>query len=318
MELGSLLQPSRSFIKQGPLGVYDLDPNGSTLQVEDLKQIDSLRNFNARYVFLFTDLILTTKHSEMERKNNRLSTVPHFVHSLQDLVEDPLLQFRFMDHIILAECNLPTLELIDISPTLSSTLLNFHLFALKKRSDYLVYVFATLDQQSKNDWVREIDLALWNLIKNKRMHLKFDIQQEEQISVKGNKATSGYLYINYDGIPGTWIRRFVVCHGSKLFFCTHEQEYCENKISSYLHTLDIVNIFLWPIPNTIDFMDYEEIHTKKRRQHCFVIQKPNHEKTLRHIYFSAESAECKMSWINDIRASVRVHLEDIERRSTQN
>eukprot|EP01127_Copromyxa_protea_P015344 TRINITY_DN4401_c0_g1_i1.p1 TRINITY_DN4401_c0_g1~~TRINITY_DN4401_c0_g1_i1.p1 ORF type:complete len:1275 (-),score=238.87 TRINITY_DN4401_c0_g1_i1:139-3642(-) len=311
-KFGALINPARMFIKQGQLGLLDIQEPVDTQSIDEkIKNIETLRSFSTRYVFLFTDMILATKteltdKTLFEKKFGALS-IQNSIYSANEL-RDLATTFRYSNGL-----DLHRYQLLNVESTSGHFL--FALTCREKSQDGNFFVFAAPDKEAKLAWMREIDSALWSLLDNRRKKLTFDLVAEKAVSIKSPfKATTGYLYINLDGIPGTWVRKFVAVQGSKIFLSAHEQAYCENRVEQEIQTLNLEEILFWPIPNRINFMDYEDEETRENRRFCFCAKKKRVGESWSTIYFASADLTKLTEWINAIRNSLTAHLDDLESR----
>eukprot|EP01125_Pyxidicula_operculata_P008325 TRINITY_DN2802_c0_g1_i5.p1 TRINITY_DN2802_c0_g1~~TRINITY_DN2802_c0_g1_i5.p1 ORF type:complete len:1190 (+),score=298.97 TRINITY_DN2802_c0_g1_i5:430-3570(+) len=174
----SLALPSRTFIRQGALSIFQGDI--SSLDAENMP----MKNFKQRYIFLFNDMVLATKKTFSSGGGSGISQKINWpgnvfkrggvsdsyesdIYTLDELKDNDELQFKYSSLL-----PLEGLEVIDYADNAAT---NKYYFALKEcDADKVKFVVAAKDAKTKSDFLQDVDDAIWNKLKAKRSHYKIE------------------------------------------------------------------------------------------------------------------------------------------------
>eukprot|EP01127_Copromyxa_protea_P009216 TRINITY_DN2157_c0_g1_i3.p1 TRINITY_DN2157_c0_g1~~TRINITY_DN2157_c0_g1_i3.p1 ORF type:complete len:804 (-),score=191.09 TRINITY_DN2157_c0_g1_i3:181-2592(-) len=287
MRREELVSNTRSYVRQGTISTYG-DREGIT---ESEWKALSPNCMKSKYCFLFNDMLLITKRYYEESFLSKAYTAlsGHIQDDFQeeeelDLNKDPA-QFKLSMRLNLTGRNL---EIIDLGDQNGK-----YMFALGSAGKWnIVFAFTTENQKAK--WLQDIDDLFWKEVKQERAAytLQFLAEAEKDNPNPFAKNMSGYLF--YQSRQNQWKKKYCSLVGSSFQIFKTEADYKEEK-ETYSFSLLQANISLWPV------MD---------RPNCFIIGTARQQ-----YYFSSETPQERMMWINAFRSAIKAHIAEFSKKS---
>lgn len=305
-QLGELALPSRHYVRQGLLGVVE-DISGIT--DSDIERL-SPSQFKDRYIFLFNDFLLNTKHSPtgiigklitggtqiagkvkdvFRRLESEIVADDEGGYTLDDLIAQPALQFQFRNSVSLDNTEVMVVE--EGNSLTSSSTTGKYCFGIREiDSGKFKIIFSATSKKMKLNFVKEIDDALGNILKAVRTRCEYDSAQAELENIMEREYIKGELHKKTK--TGDWKTIYGALVGTQLrLYPSSESEVIGETPKK---TVPVINSNITLVPTISDPV----------RTFCFTVQ--NSQKTYT---FNVPTLSLSVQWVNALRLSIRKHLD---------
>lgn len=240
----------------------------------------------SRYFFLFNDSLICSKEQKSVLLKKKPLTSSFDLDGLRN--SDITLKFVYLEYLHGAAIS----ELI-LENSKSTGIIEVSFPSGRKINIKFPY------GENKDEWVQDIDEGIMSCLEKRRTRIEIPPKQEKAKEIQNkfvnNAQLSGFLYqLSQNGV---WKKKFFILVHDIMYYYKKKENFKQGEA---------------PIDKIYLLHSSVHVQSVMDRPFCFTLYTKE-----RIYYFSAESFNIRMSWINQIRSNVMKHLDELETKMKQ-